>query len=140
MKIEKKQLLIKYAVCFLVASLITVAVFWAKDFFTDSLAVNIQVLSDGFSVSGILFVLFAGLLYVSGEGALLGISFVVRHVFLTFIPMGRKQHETYAQYRERKIGRTKRSDGHCILFTGLFFLAIGVVFTIIWYVNFYQVA
>ncbi len=140
MKVEKKQLLIKYAICFLVASLITVIVFWAKDFFTDSLAVNIQVLSDGFSVSGILFVLFAGLLYVSGEGALLGLTFVVRHVILTFIPMGRKQQETYAQYRERKIGKVKKSHGHCILFTGLFFLAIGVVFTVIWYVNFYQVA
>ena len=140
MKEGRKELLIKYAVCFGVASIITVLVFWSKNFFTDSIAANLQVLSDGFSVSGILLLLFAGLLFVSGEGALLGVSFVMRNVFLFFIPMGRKYHETYAQYRERKIGRAKASGDRCILVTGLVFLAIGIIFTVIWYANFYIVS
>ena len=135
----KKELIIKYAICFIVASLITVAVFWSSGFFTDNIGVNIQVLSDGFSVSGILLVLFAGLMYVSGEGALLGIGFVMKSVLMWFVPMGRMHHETYAQYRERKIGKTKKRGDNCIFVTGLIFLAIGIIFNIIWYVNFYNV-
>ena len=67
MKEVNKELLTKYAICFIVASLITVAVFWASGFFTDNIGINIQILADGFSVSGILLVLFAGLMYVSGD-------------------------------------------------------------------------
>ena len=131
--------MIKYIVCFGVASLITLAVFWIKGFFTHSLAVNVQILSDGFFVSGALFTLFAGMLYISGEGGLIGISFVLRNVVQAFTPMGRKNHEFYAQYRERKLKSIKKAGDHCILITGLFFLTIGVVLTVIWYVNFYNI-
>lgn len=139
MKQEKKNILTKYIVCFCVAALITLLVFWSKGFFTDSVAVNIQILADGFSVSGMLLTLCAGMLFISGEGALIGISFVLRNVVLAFIPMGRKHHELYAQYRERKMSQLKKSSDHCILVTGLFFLFIGIVFNIIWYVKFYTV-
>ena len=47
---EKKKLLLKYLVCLGVAALMTVAVFAIDGFFTDDIAVNIQILSDGFSV------------------------------------------------------------------------------------------
>lgn len=136
---EKKALLTKYAVCFGVASLITFVVFWIKGFFTDSIAVNIQILSDGFSVSGLLFLLFAGMMYISGEGALIGISFVLRNVAQAFVPMGRRHHELYAQYRERKLGKVKKSSDHCIFVIGLLFFSIGVILTVVWYTNFYNV-
>ncbi len=139
MKQENKALLTKYIICFCIASLITVIVFWVKGFFTDSIAVNVQILSDGFSVSGVLMTLFAGMMFVSGEGALIGISFVLRNVALAFIPMGRKKHELYAQYRERKLSEMKKSGDHCILLTGLLFLLIGIIFTAIWYLNFYNI-
>jgi Trk-type K+ transport system membrane component len=76
-------------------------------------------------------------MFVSGEGALLGIGFVMRNVLLWFVPMGKMHQESYQQYRERKIGRTKKSGNGCILVTGLVFLLIGVIFTIIWYTNTY---
>ena len=92
MKNENKALLIKYIVCFAIASLIAVLVFWSKGFFAHSLGVNISVLADGFFVSGILMTLFAGLMFVSGEGALIGIGFIVKSVILTFVPLGRNKH------------------------------------------------
>lgn len=136
---EKKALLTKYLVCFGVASLIAFAVFWIKGFFTDSLAVNIQILSDGFSVSGLLFLLFAGMMFISGEGALVGISFVMRNVVQAFVPMGRRNHESYAKYRERKLGSAKKSSDHCIFAVGILFFSIGVILTVVWYANFYNV-
>lgn len=137
MKQESKALLKKYIICFGIASLITFIVFWIKGFFTDSIAVNIQILSDGFSVSGVLMTLFAGMMFISGEGALLGISFVMRNVVQAFLPMGRRHHEVYAKYRERKLGEMKKPTDHCILIAGLTFLAVGVILTAIWYAAFY---
>jgi len=135
---EKKDLLLKYAVCVGIALLITVAVFWSKGFFTDSASVNIQILSDGFSVSGILFSAIAGMMYVSGEGAFIGIGFALKNAVLAFIPGGRKRQERYADYRERKLGTLKKGSDHCILVTGLTFLGLGILFSVIWYFAFYQ--
>ena len=135
---EKKKLLLKYLVCLGIAALMTVAVFAIDGFFTDDIAVNIQILSDGFSVAGILMLLFAGMIFISSEGALIGIGFVIRNVFLAFIPMGRAKHEVYAKYRERKLSELKKQSDHCVLFTGLLFFAIGIIFSVIWYLNFYQ--
>ncbi len=138
MKKENKALLIKYIVCFCIASLITVFVFGIKGFFGHSTAVNIQILADGFTVSGLLLSLFAGMMYISSEGALLGIGFVLRNVVLTFIPMGRMRHEKYADYRERKLGEMKGKPGDkSILVVGLVFLAVGIIFNVIWYTCFY---
>ena len=127
-----------YAICVAVEVLIAFLVTWSKGFFTQSTAVNIQILSDAFFVSGILMSLFAGMLYVSSEGALIGIGFVLRNVVLAFIPMGRARHERYADYRARKLSAAKKHNNSCILVTGLVFLFIGIVFTVIWYAAFYN--
>lgn len=142
-KKESKALLIKYAVCFTVASLITLIVFGVKGFFTDDIAVNIQILSDGFFVSGILLTAFGCMVFISDEGGLLGIGFVLRNVVQAFVPMGRKNHEFYAQYRERKMKQKKEkrensTGNNAVLFTGILFLLVGIVFTVIWYSCYYN--
>ena len=139
MKQETKVKLIKYAVCVGVEVLIAFLVIWSKGFFTDSAAVNLQILADAFFVAGILMTLFAGMLFVSGEGALIGIGFVLRNVVLAFIPMGRARHELYVDYRARKLGEAKKRNNSSILVTGLSFLLIGIALTAIWYVTFYNV-
>ena len=136
---KQENNVVKYGICVGIEVLIAFLVIWSKGFFTQSLAVNIQILSDAFFVAGILMTLFACLLYVSGEGALIGIGFVLRNVALTFIPMGRARHEKYADYRARKLGKAKEKNNRHILITGLIFLFIGIVFTAIWYFAFYQV-
>ena len=136
---ETKVKLRKYAVCVGVEAVIAFLVIWSKGFFTESTAVNIQILSDAFFVPGILMTLFAGMMYVSGEGALIGISFVLRNVVLAFVPMGRMRHEVYADYRARKLREAKKHNNRCILVTGLVFLFIGIVFTFIWSAVFYNV-
>ena len=138
MKQENKETLRKYAVCFGIEALIAFFVIWSKGFFAHSVAVNIQILSDAFFVSGILMTLFAGMLYVSGEGALVGIGFVLRNVVLAFVPMGRAKHEKYADYRASKLSNAKKQNDRCILVSGLIFLFIGILFTVIWYVSFYN--
>ena len=140
MKQENKSLLVKFLICFGVASALTFIVFWIKGFFTDSLANNIMVLADGFFVSGILITMFAGMIFISSQGALIGISFIVRNFVLAWIiPGGRKKQEMYADYRERKMSELKKPTDACVLITGLIFLAVGIIFNVIWYVKFYNV-
>ena len=138
MKEETKVTLRNYGICVGIEVVIAFLVIWSKGFFTQSAAVNIQILSDAFFVPGILMTLFAGMMYISGEGALIGIGFVLRNVALTFVPMGRAKHERYADYRARKLSQTKKHNTGCVLVTGLIFLFIGIVFTVIWSAMFYN--
>ena len=135
---ETKVKLRNYGICVGIEVLIAFLVIWSKGFFTESAAVNIQILSDAFFVAGILMTLFAGMMYVSSEGALIGIGFVLRNVVLAFVPMGRARHELYADYRARKLSEAKKHNSRPILVTGLIFLFIGIAFTVIWYAVFYN--
>ena len=139
MKEKTKAVLKKYGICAGIELLIAFLVIWSKGFFAHSLAVNIQILADAFFVAGIMMTLFAGMMYISGEGALIGIGFVLRNIFLAFVPMGRARHEVYADYRARKLGNAKKSSNRYMLVTGLIFLFIGTVFTVIWSAAFYNV-
>ncbi len=139
MEQETKVTLRNYGICVGIEVLIGFCVVWSKGFFTDNAAVNLQILADAFFVSGILMSLFAGLMFVSGEGALIGIGFVLRNVVLTFIPMGRARHEKYADYRARKLSEAKKHKISPILVTGLVFLVTGIILTVIWYLSYYKV-
>ena len=133
MKQENKALLIKYLICFGAASLITVSVFAMQGFFTDNLAVNLQILTDGFMVSGGLLLMFGGLLFVSSQGALIGIGFALRNAVLTcFVPFGRKKQEPFYEYHERKTAELKKKNSPAIFVTGLVFFVIGLIFMAIW--------
>ena len=84
------------------------------------------------NIAGVLLLLFAGMLFISSEGALIGIGYVMRNVALAFIPMGRAKHETFAKYRERKMSKVKKPGDHCVLLTGLVFMIVGVICLVIW--------
>lgn len=129
----------KYAVCVGIEVFIAFLVIWSNGFFTGSVAVNLQILADAFFTAGIVMTLFAAMMYISGEGALIGIGFVLKTALLTFIPMGRAKHEKYIDYRERKLGEAKERSNRHILVTGLIFVFIGAVLTAIWYAKFYNV-
>ena len=140
MKKETGKILVKYLIYFGIAALITVVVFAIHGFFTDDLANNILVLADGFSVSGLLLVLFAGMLFVTSKGALLGVGFILRNTILAWIvPMGRSKQELYKDYRERKIKEIKKFADFGMLIIGLVYLVAGIVFNVIWYTNFYNI-
>lgn len=138
MKEETKVKLRNYGICVGIELVIAFCVIWSKGFFAHSAAVNVQILSDAFFVAGILMTLFACMMYISSEGALIGIGFVLRNVVLAFIPMGREKHELYADYRARKLKEAKKHSNSHILVTGLIFLSIGIILTTIWYLVFYN--
>ena len=139
MEQEKKETLTKYAVCFGVEVFIAFLVIWSNGFFTGSAAVNVQILADAFFVAGIAMTMWAGMLYISGEGELIGIGFALKNAVLTFIPMGRAKQERYSDYRERKLANKKGKNNRHMFLTGLTFLFIGIILNVLWYVKFYNV-
>ncbi len=139
MKKETKVTLRNYAICFGVELLIAFLVIWSKGFFTESAAVNLQILADAFFVAGILMTLIAGMMYVSNEGALLAIGYTLKNAFSFFIPVGNRRQERYYDYRERKLSKAKKFKLSYLLVTGLFFLFIGILLTVIWSEVYYNV-
>lgn len=133
MEKENKDAWKKYLACFGVAIVIAFLVIWIRGFFTDDAKTNMTILCDAFSVSGILLLLFSGLMFVSSEGAFLGIGYALKRAVRVFVPVINRKEETYAEYRERKTGKEKKKGDSCIFFTGLFFLLVGLIFMLIWY-------
>lgn len=133
MEKEKKTILWKYVITLCVGLVLALVVCAIGGFFQEDAKENIRLLHDAFFSVGALLVLFFGLLYVSSEGAFLGIGYALSWTIKTFIPFGRKTQETYAQYRERKLGKQKKKGNACVFFIGLLFIAISIVFLIIWY-------
>lgn len=133
MEKEKKTILWKYVITLCVGLALALVVCAIGGFFQEDAKENIRLLHDAFFSVGALLVLFFGLLYVSSEGAFLGIGYALSWTIKTFIPFGRKTQETYAQYRERKLGKQKKKGNACVFFIGLLFIAISIVFLIIWY-------
>lgn len=127
MEKETKSLLLRYLATFFIASFLVLSVFMIKGFFTDDAKRNMQVLVDAFFVSGVLMIMFYGLLFVSSEGAFLGIGFALGKALRMLVPFSKKPIENYQQYRERKAKvHTKNLDA-CILVVGLIFFAVSMI-------------
>jgi hypothetical protein len=125
---DKKTLLKKYLICFCVGVAIVFFVFAIKSF-----DITVTVLCDAFTSAGLLMMLFFGLLFVSSEGMFISMGYIFKRTLSFFIPMYRKDQETYSQYYERKREKLKGRGDSSIFFTGLFFFVIGLVFLAIWY-------
>ncbi len=94
-----------------------------------------KILCDAFSVPGILIMMLGCLVYLSNEGALDGVSFLVGSLFKRLFPFGQwreERHESYSEYVERK--RAKRVKGYGFVFVvGAGFLAVSLIFYILFY-------
>ena len=103
-----------------------------RDFDGAKLADKYRMLSDAFTVPGILLLMFGCLVWVSNLGVLDGIAYAVNFAFRALIPGGRCRDEKYADYVERK--RKNRMKGYGFLFvSGGVTVALAIVFMILFY-------
>ena len=130
---EKKSVWKTYLICSIVGVGIIVFAMFARNFAMETAKDWMHVLTDGFFAAGALLMLFYGLMYVSSEGAFLGVGYAMGRVVQALVPFVRKQHETYQQYRERKLSKSHKKGDGAVFFTGLIFFAISLVFLLIWY-------
>lgn len=90
---------------------------------------------DGFSIVGVLETCLGLLLWIAGDGFFDSISYAMKSAAHLFIPGGAKRsHQSFYDYKQKKAEKRKnRSAAGVLLRSGLLLIALGVVFTVIWY-------
>lgn len=128
---NKVATLLKYSIGFILATSLFFLTIGIRDIYnvTDKQEIY-RFLSDGFTIPGVLFICLGLLVWFSNLGSLSGIGYALKHLFSMLIPVGKKKHETYAQYVEAR----KEVSGYAFLFIiGGVFLALGIVFMILYF-------
>lgn len=131
MTAPRKKNLIKLGITALFAGLFAALYALSQDIGQQTLADRYRILCDAFTLPGMLLVLFALLLTVSGEGALDGIAYGLERAVKMFTFRGTEQ-EKYADFVARR--REKRPKGFGFLFVaGGSFLAVAALFLLLFY-------
>lgn len=134
--IEKNRFwYIKYIIVYAVEIALFFMVLSIRDIYTKTDAKEIfLILTDAFSVPGVLVVLFGLLVFCSNEGAFRMLAYSIRTLFSVFKrnPADRK-YRTYADYKMAKDGNNA-SFGFLIIAGGTFCI-LAVVFLILYYTH-----
>ena len=127
MSSKVKSALLRYGISVGLCALCVILMLTSEDLRGATQQETYRILSDAFSLPG-LFMLFGGLMvWLSNEGALNGLTWVVTYAFKSLIPGLRGKREGYGDYVLRQ--QEKRVKGYGFLFlVGSVFLAIGLVF------------
>lgn len=119
--------LLKYGIGILIGLLTVAAYLGNNPLDGQNTMQTYRILSDAFAVPGLLAILGGALMWVSANGALDGISYVLKYVVTRFNPFKRDPVGSYRDYVAEK--DQKRTKGYGFLFLiGLLFLAVSVVF------------
>ncbi len=131
---ERRGKLIRYGVTAAVGLLIAAVVMYSQGFGAETdTARRVLILSDAFTAPGLLLILAAGLVFVSNHGSFNGIGYVLNRALAAFIPSAAlsRKYESYKDYVAQK-GEKSKTFGY-LLITGGVFLAVGVIFTAVYY-------
>lgn len=130
---ERRNVLIRYGITTFVGALaVCVRVF--SDEFAQSDQVNrYRILCDAFTVPGLLFILFGGLVWASNEGAFDGIRYALTRAIKMLVPFMGGKRESYGDYLERRQEKGK-TKGYSFLFVvGAVFMAVALIFLALFY-------
>ena len=91
------------------------------------------ILSDSCLAPGAFYICIGLLLKISETGFFDSISFILKRVFLSFIPGARiKQEPNFKEYKKNKEERRKKARYSSIFFTGIFFILLSILFLILY--------
>ena len=127
----KKLDKIKFLICFGVGLVVAVALLFIKGVFSAETAKEtFMILSDAFFFAGAMLLIVAGLVWASDNGVSDGIGYSFSKLFNLRKRDYEDHKESYSEYKERK--HTKKSSIVEFLISGMNFVAISVVFFVIY--------
>ena len=131
----KQKKYISYAVQTVAGLTLSVFVmFWQDVFARESMADIIRGVCDGFTVTALLYVSLGALMWVSTTGFFDIFGFAFRkgmhHILPVFV---REDPGGYYEYKVDKEERRQAKPQRSTLLVGLFFLAVSIVLTFVWY-------
>ncbi len=132
MKEQKRANFLRYLIGFSLAISVAVGILFIKGVNGKTAKELLQTLHDAFFATGAFCLLYAGLLFVDGKGAFLGIDYAFRRAIQALLPFSNKTPQKYAQDRAQKQSIKKNASADISLRIGAFFLFVSLVFLLIW--------
>lgn len=123
--------LIKYGSAVIFGAIIFFITISVRNIYTQTSIKEIyRYISDGFTIPGVIILCAGVLVFLSNQGAFMGVGYVVKHAVVMLIPFIKKKNESYQEYCEKK----KAVKGYLFLFiVGGIYLILGIIFIILYY-------
>lgn len=96
-------------------------------------AAKYRIICDAFTIPAILLLCIGALVWLSGEGALMSLSWMTQNLINSLIPGRRGKIEKYGDYVVRKRSMRKTKGYGFIFVSGLLLLIVAIVFMILFY-------
>ena len=128
-----RNIIIKYAVALGIGAGFVFTFMWLNDYslVTEQIE-KYRLLTDAFSIPGVIFIMVGCLVFVSTDGFFDMITFGLSKAKNMLIPFSKKSDETFYDYKQRKA--KNRLTGYSFLFfTGLVFLMVAGIFLILFF-------
>ena len=134
-----KKNLIKYGVSISLSLLLAFFYVYVRVDFADPGATALvewyRIICDAFTIPGLILLMLGCLMSLSNTGAMDGLGYVVSIAVKMLIPFGNKKDERYYDYYQRKQQQGKVTGYGFIFITGLVFMAVAMVFFVLFYMN-----
>ena len=127
-----KWIIIKYSICIVVNALICLTCLFLRNFTKLEAGTKefYLVWCDSFTIPGLLSILFALFIFLINQGSLTALGYMLKRLAKSLIPFMKKDDLTYYEYQQ---SRKKISGYLCLLWVGLVFFIVGIVFLILFY-------
>lgn len=128
------RVLLKYGAAVFAAALMAFSVIELHGYaLADTAAERYCILSNAFTIPGVILIMCWALVLVANEGAFEGISFAVTYAVKLLIPGVGNRQERYGDYVERRRAKGKTKGFGFLFYVGLVCLLAAVVFTVLFY-------
>lgn len=135
MSSKLKGILLKYGITALIGALMVYTVLQTYGYADAATQVDkVLILSNAFTIPGVILIMVGFLVIASNEGAFNGISYAMSYAVKMLVPgaAGASKQERYGDYVMRKREKGKAKTGFIFL-VGLVYLVIAIVFTVLFY-------
>lgn len=129
-----KKIIIKYGISLVVGAALVLLFLDLNGFYVaETILEKYKLLADAFTIPGVVFIMVAALVWVSTTGFFDILSYALGRAFRALVPGGAaRSPESYHDYKEKK-AEARFSGYSFILYTGIIFLVIGIVFTVLFF-------
>ena len=131
MQSNLKTTIIKYSISTGISLGLVFFILWLHQYWDQTeLVEKYKILSDAFTVPGLLFILVGLLVALTNEGSLTALGWMLKRMFKLLNPFSDKNIERYSDYME---SRQKVTGFSFLFYTGLAFAAVSIVFLVLYY-------
>lgn len=102
----------------------------------ETLADRYRIICDALTIPAVIMIMVGLLILIANMGALDGISYSIRGIGRQFVPFLRLKNETFYDYVQRKKEKRKQREYKFVFIVGAAFLALAVVFLVLFEVNY----